>query len=199
MDFRKTETYSCLARSFAGESQAGMRYQLIAKQATAMGLKILADTVKDIAKNETYHAKAFYDKLTSHVKDEEKIKLDADYPFWFGTLEENLRHAANGEKEEHEFIYQDFASIAKAEGFDDISELYLKIAEIEKNHEIVFTYLANAVKEEKLYASDHPLVWECSECGYKHTANEAWKICPVCGRTQGEVYLHLPFGGDKHE
>lgn len=197
MDFCKTETYQCLARSFAGESQAGMRYQLIAKQANAMGFKILADAIKDIAKNETYHAKAFYDKLTAHIDGEKKIRLNSDYPFWFGTLEENLRHAADGEKEEHEFIYRDFGSIAKAEGFSDIASLYFRIAEIEKNHEIVFTYLANAVKEGKLYKHDHPSVWICSECGYMHTAEEAWKVCPVCGRPQGEVYLHLPFQGEE--
>ena len=33
MQFDKTETCLNLARSFAGESQAGMRYQLVAKAA----------------------------------------------------------------------------------------------------------------------------------------------------------------------
>ena len=38
MEFTKTQTFLNLARSFAGESQAGMRYQLIAKQAKGQGL-----------------------------------------------------------------------------------------------------------------------------------------------------------------
>ena len=42
MQFEKTQTFKNLARSFAGESQAGMRYQLIAKQAMQEGYKSLA-------------------------------------------------------------------------------------------------------------------------------------------------------------
>ena len=53
MQFEKTQTFKNLARSFAGESQAGMRYQLIAKQAMQEGYKTLADEIRTIAKNET--------------------------------------------------------------------------------------------------------------------------------------------------
>ena len=56
MQFEKSKTCVNLARSFAGESQAGMRYQLIAKLATAEEYPVLADIVRTIAKNETYHA-----------------------------------------------------------------------------------------------------------------------------------------------
>ena len=53
MEFTKTQTFLNLARSFAGESQAGMRYQLIAKQAKGQGLEVLANTIRTIAKNES--------------------------------------------------------------------------------------------------------------------------------------------------
>ena len=53
MQFHQTKTFTNLARSFAGESQAGMRYQLIAKLATAEEYPVLADIVRTIAKNET--------------------------------------------------------------------------------------------------------------------------------------------------
>ena len=36
MQFDETKTYKNLARSFAGESQAGMRYQLIARAAISV-------------------------------------------------------------------------------------------------------------------------------------------------------------------
>ena len=61
MEFQNSQTITNLARSFAGESQAGMRYQLIAKLATAQGYAVLADNIRTIAKNETYHAKTFFD------------------------------------------------------------------------------------------------------------------------------------------
>ena len=63
MQFDQTKTYTNLARSFAGESQAGMRYQLIARQATAQGYIALANTVKVLAKNETVHARRFFEEL----------------------------------------------------------------------------------------------------------------------------------------
>ena len=68
MQFDQTKTYRNLARSFAGESQAGMRYQLIARQATQQGYITLADTVKTIAKNETVHARRFFEELNKRAK-----------------------------------------------------------------------------------------------------------------------------------
>ena len=90
MQFRDTKTFKNLARSFAGESQAGMRYQFIAKLATAEEYPVLADTIRSIAKNETYHAKTFFDTLVLKAGSQENIDLNAGYPFHFGTLVENL-------------------------------------------------------------------------------------------------------------
>lgn len=47
MQFENTETFKNLARSFAGECQAGMRYQMIAKLAMKEDMKTLADAVRD--------------------------------------------------------------------------------------------------------------------------------------------------------
>ena len=46
MQFEKTETFKNLARSFAGESQAGMRYQMTAKLAGQQNLKTLSDAIR---------------------------------------------------------------------------------------------------------------------------------------------------------
>ena len=67
MQFEKTETFSNLARSFAGECQAGMRYQMIAKLAMQEKLKTLADAVRTIAKNETVHATQFFNKILQYA------------------------------------------------------------------------------------------------------------------------------------
>ena len=40
MEFDKTQTFRNLARSFAGESQAGLRYQFISKLALKQGYKV---------------------------------------------------------------------------------------------------------------------------------------------------------------
>ena len=114
MHFQQTKTFVNLARSFAGESQAGMRYQLIAKQATAEEYPVLADIVRTIAKNETNHAKSFFDMLIQKAGSCDNIPLDAGYPFRFGTLEQNFGFAAEDERAEHAEVYPAFAADARA-------------------------------------------------------------------------------------
>ncbi len=193
--FENTETFKNLARSFAGECQAGMRYQMIAKLAMQEKLKTLADAVRTIAKNETVHATQFFNKIVEKTGNKDSVAFDADYPFHLGTLVEGLRFAANDEHNETEEIYPAFAVTAEKEGFADIAALWKRVAEVEAQHKIVFEYLHEAVKSGTLYKSKSPILWICSECGYMHVATEAWKVCPLCKAEQGYVDLHLPFEG----
>ncbi|MBR2375408.1 MAG: rubrerythrin family protein [Clostridia bacterium] len=195
MQFENTETFKNLARSFAGECQAGMRYQMIVKLAMQEGKKTLADAIRTIAKNETLHATQFFNKIIEKTGSRENISFDAGYPFHAGTLVEGLKFASNDEKNEAEDIYPGFALTAKKEGFEDIAALYRLVAEVEGQHKIIFQYLYDGVRNGTLYKSESPILWICSECGYMHVATEAWKICPLCKAEQGYVELHLPFEG----
>ena len=193
MDFTKTQTFHNLARGFAGECQAGMRYQLTVKEAMTQGYKVLADTIRTIAKNETYHAKVFFEALLAQAGSQDDIRIDASFPFHAGTLEENLRFAAIDEQDEAENLYPSFAKIAEEEGFGQLALKFRQVAKVEDNHRIIFEYLYEAFKDGSLYKAERPMLWICSECGYMHTTKEAWNICPLCGASQGEVELHLPF------
>ncbi len=193
MQFEKTETFRNLAGSFAGECQAGMRYQMIAKLAKKEKLMTLSDEIRTVAKNETYHATQFFNKIIEKTGSKENVTLNDGYPFHMGTLEESLKFAAMDERNEAEEIYPAFAVTAEKEGFEDIARLYKLVAEVEAQHKIIFEYLANAVRTGTLYKSESPLLWTCSECGHTHVATEAWKICPLCKAEQGYVNLHLPF------
>ena len=153
MDFTQTQTYFNLARSFAGECQAGMRYQLIARDATAAGLMALADTLRTIAKNETNHARVFFELLIKHAGSRDNIRVDAGYPFHTGTIAESLNFAAEDEKSEHENIYPSFARTAREEGFEDVAFKFEEVAKVEENHEIVFRYLHESVKNGTLYSA----------------------------------------------
>ena len=195
MQFENTETFKNLARSFAGECQAGMRYQMIAKLAMKENLKTLADAVKTIAKNETLHATQFFNKMLEKTGSKDNVCFDAGYPFHAGTLVEGLKFASLDEQSESNDIYPSFAQTAQKEGFEDIAALYKMVAEVEERHKIVFQYLCESVKNGTLYKSESPILWICSECGYMHVATEAWKICPLCKAGQGYVELHLPFEG----
>lgn len=195
MKFENTETFKNLARSFAGECQAGMRYQMIAKLAMQEKLKTLADAVRTIAKNETVHATQFFNKMIEKTGSRDSVEFEADYPFHAGTLAEGLKFAAMDEQNETEEIYPSFALTAEKEGFEDLAALWRMVADVEEHHKIIFQYLCDSVKNGTLYKSEHPMLWICSECGFMHVGTEAWKICPLCKAEQGYVDLHLPFEG----
>ena len=165
MQFENTETFKNLARSFAGECQAGMRYQMVAKLAMKEKMKTLADAVRTIAKNETLHATQFFNKIIEKTGSRENIDFEAGYPFHAGTLAEGLKFSAMDEKNETEEIYPAFAVTAEKEGFEDIAALYRMIAEVEGQHKIVFQYLYDGVINGTLSKSEKPILWICSECG----------------------------------
>lgn len=198
MQFNESQTYLNLARAFAGESQAGMRYQLIARAATKQGYNELANVIKTIAKNETVHARRFFEELTKRGGDcIDNIELDAGYPFHTGDIAKALALAAQDEREEHERIYLTFSRQAKDEGFDDVAALFNMIANVEKRHEQVFLYLAESFENGTLYKNKSPILYICGDCGYMQTAEEAWDVCPLCKASQGEVILHIPFEKEK--
>jgi len=188
-----TKTYHNLARSFAGESQAGMRYQLIARAATQQGYYTLADTVKVLAKNETVHARRFFEELTKRGQKLDNIVIDAGYPYHTGDLCEMLRLAAEDERNEHERIYPAFAEIAAKEGFADIAGLFKLTANVEKHHQQIFDYLHEAMESGNLYKNESPILYVCKECGHMHTSKEAWTVCPLCKSSQGFVALNVPY------
>lgn len=197
MQFDETKTYRNLARSFAGESQAGMRYQLIARAATKQGYVTLADTVRVLAKNETNHARRFFEELNKRGQKLDNIDLDAGYPFHSGDLGESLALAADDEHQEHAVIYPAFAKDAADEGFKDIANLFRLVAQVEVRHEMIFKYLHEAFTKGVLYSNETPILYICSECGYMHTATKAWDVCPLCNASQGDVELHIPFQKEK--
>ena len=104
MEFAKTETYKNLARSFAGECQAGMRYQMIAKLAMQEKLKTLSDAIRTIAKNETLHATQFFKQMIQKAGSCDNVEFDAGYPFHTGTLVEALKFAAMDEESKKAFM-----------------------------------------------------------------------------------------------
>ena len=173
-----------------------MRYQLTAKAAMKQGYEVLADTIRTIAKNETNHAKVFFEALLQNAGSCDDVHIDAHYPFHAGTLEDNLRFAAMDEESEAEELYPSFARIAREEGFGQIALKFEQIAKVESHHRVIFNYLYEAFKDGSLYSAGRPMLWICSECGYMHTSKDAWNICPLCGASQGEVEIHLPYAKD---
>ena len=171
-----TLTEQNLLKSFAGESQARMRYDYFAKQAKKEGLEQIAAIFEETALNEKEHAKRFFKFLEGGI-----VEITAAYPAGvIGTTMENLKAAAEGENEEWTELYPMFADIAEKEGFKTIAAAYRMIAEVEKAHEARYIKLYNNLENGLVFEREGVIVWKCRNCGYLHEGKKAPKTCPAC-------------------
>jgi len=193
MELIKSKTFENLAKSYAGECQARVRYEFIEYGARKQGYKALAEIVDKVVYNEFNHARMFYTFIQEASNTEIKnIDICAGYPFkekW--DLLENLRLAAEDEKHEAELIYPEFARVAESEGFTEIARLYNNIIQVETCHKLLFTQLYNQMKDGTMYSRSEPIKWTCADCGYEATSTDAWEVCPLCKAKKGSVMLHL--------
>ena len=174
-----TKTEQNLLKSFAGESQAKMRYDLFAEKAEEEGYEQIASLFRETGINEKEHANVFF----SFLDRGEGLEITAAYPAGFvGTTEENLKASAMGENEEHTELYPEFAKIAEEEGFKKVATAYRLISKVEEEHEKRYLKLLENVQNEKVFKKGEVARWKCRACGYVHEGEEALKKCPVCSK-----------------
>lgn len=188
---RGTKTLENLMKSFAGEAQARLRYTYFASVAGKEGYKQIQNIFMETAENEKEHAKVFMKLALSYLDGENPAPVDinATYPFAYGDTIANLKSAASGEHEESEVDYPAFAKTAKEEGFDDIAERFLLIAQVEKHHEERFLKLLDNIEKGKVFKKDEKVLWKCLNCGYVHEGDSAPDVCPACEHAQGYFQL----------
>ena len=191
MQLKNSETVKNLAKSFALEAVAGLKYQFLAEIFNQQGYYAVSEEIKNIAKNETKHAKVFYDHIVNGGG-KENVEFSLTSSFFENTVEELLKLSIKTENEEAFVLYPQFASVAEKEGFSEIAKSFLLIAEVEKEHKDRFVFLSEKYSEESLFKAPKPTFFVCSECGHKETLTSAWEVCPLCGATQGYVDLLLP-------
>lgn len=171
-----TRTEKNLGVSFAGESQARMRYTYFASTAKKEGYEQIASIFTETADQEKEHAKRMFKWLEGG-----KVEITASYPSGvIGTTLENLKAAAEGENEEWTSDYPRFADIADEEGFPEIAKMYREIAVAEMGHEERYLALAENIESGKVFKKDEPVVWQCRNCGYIYEGTEAPEKCPAC-------------------
>ena len=181
MKLENSETLQNLINAFAGESQARNRYTFYAKTAKKEGYEQISEVFLDTAENEREHAKLFYEQ----IPDAEHWRVTGEYPFFLGNTLENLISAAKGEREEWETLYRHGADVAKLEGFDEISDLFSGILEIEKHHSHRFEILADQLQAKTLFSKEEQTQWICRKCGHIQISKCAPNKCPVCEHPQG--------------
>jgi len=186
MGFKESTTAANLLKSFAGESQARMRYNYAAKTAKKEGFEQIANIFEETAENEKEHAKLFLKHLLKNGMEGEMINIMASYPAAWSqesTLK-NLLYAATGEHEEWTDLYPMFADIAEEEGYKEIAVSWRMVAKVEKEHEKRFRKLYDNVKDLKVFTKDNKVFWKCINCGYIHEGTDAPKTCPCCVHPQ---------------
>ncbi len=180
-----TQTEKNLMHSFAGESQARMRYTYFASAAKKEGFEQIAAIFEETANQEKEHAKRMFKYLEGGM-----VEITAKFPAGvIGTTLDNLQAAAAGENEEWTKDYPHFATIAQQEGFDDIARMYRAISIAEKAHEERFRALADNIENVKVFARETETTWQCRNCGYVHVGKNAPNECPACKHPQAHFEI----------
>ena len=171
-----TRTEKNLLTSFAGESQARMRYTYFASVAKKEGYEQIAAIFSETADQEKEHAKRMFKWLEGGA-----VEITASYPAGvIGRTVDNLQAAAAGEHEEWSEDYPHFADVADEEGFPEIAAMYRAIAVAEKGHEERYRAFVKNIETARVFAKEGETVWQCRNCGYIHVGKEAPEVCPAC-------------------
>ena len=171
-----TKTEKNLLTSFAGESQARMRYTYFASVAKKEGYEQIAAIFQETADQEKEHAKRMFKWLEGGM-----VEITASYPAGvIATTAENLKAAAAGENEEWTADYPHFADVADAEGFPAIAIMYRNIAVAEKGHEERYLALLKNLEDGTVFKKAEAVTWQCRNCGFVYTGTAAPEMCPAC-------------------
>ena len=165
MELKGSRTEQNLMTAFAGESQARNKYSYYASKAKKDGYEGIAAIFEETANNEKEHAKLWFKQLHNGEVPE--------------TLT-NLKDAASGENYEWTEMYEEFARVAKEEGFKEIALLFKQVGEIEKHHEERYMKLIDNIENNLVFEKGEEKIWICRNCGYVYKSKKALKVCPVC-------------------
>jgi rubrerythrin len=185
MSIKGTKTEQNLMKAFAGESQARNRYTFFASKARKDGFEQIAAFFEETAAQEKEHAKIFFKFLEGGM-----LEITASFPAGvIGNTADNLLASAEGEHEEWDLLYPEFARIAEEEGFEKIATAFKLIATVEKSHEERYRKLLENIKNDEVFLRSGKMMWVCRNCGYIHYGEKSLDKCPCCDHPQ--AYFEL--------
>ncbi len=130
----------------------------------------------ETAEQEKEHAKRFFKFLEGGM-----VEITASYPAGIiGTTPQNLLAAAEGEHEEWDILYKEFADVAQEEGFPQIATAFRMIARVEAEHEARYRKLLANILNGSIFQKEEEIEWQCRNCGYVHKGKSAPVNCPAC-------------------
>lgn len=188
MDFEHSLTRKNLAKTYISECQDSARYALMSQRATQGCEFFLAKQINLLSKRELAHATLIYNILLENgVANMENIELTASYPFETIDVKSGLFNSYQSEKYQANNIYPDFESIAKDEGFVEISNTFKLLSQTEnKNFELLFYLSENYGRYHK-----NSKVLSCFNCGFAKQTKTVWKSCPLCKKESGFIEFDI--------
>ena len=159
-----SRTEKNLMAAFSGESMAHAKYSYYASKAKKDGYVQISELFEETAANEKEHAKIWFKLLHDGI----------------GPTTSNLKDAADGENYEWTDMYAGFAKEARAEGFEQIANLFEGVAAIEKEHEERYRKLLANIEGGLVFSRDEEMIWQCSNCGHIVIGKKAPELCPIC-------------------
>jgi len=186
-----TQTEKNLLTSFAGESQARNRYTYAASIARDEGYMQISAVFTETADQEKEHAKRFFTMLKDCGAAPD-LEITWKFPTGtLGTTEENLRHAAAGEKFEFSTMYPGYAEVAEREGFPKVAALWRNVAKAETWHHERYVTLAENVAKGRVFTREKKIKWRCANCGYIHEGTSPPDKCPACDHPKAFFMVHV--------
>ena len=175
MDFQQSQTFRNLQTAYDWEVNVSTTYSIYGDTAREEGYIQIGDIFDRIQRNEKEHARIWLRQINN------------------GTLPntaENLQRCAQLELYSGNELYRDFARVATEEGYDDLAALFNGVANIELNHNSIFTRFLNDVQTNLLFCKEEPTtLWVCMQCGNILSGVCAPDVCPVCLFPQGYYRL----------
>ncbi len=174
MDFLQSRTYKNLGIAYEDEANACTRDLIFA----------------DIARQEGYIEIGYIFDITSRYnKEHARIWLRQLNQGTLPNTSEALLQARDDEFNLANDKYQEFARIAREEGFMDIAALFAGIANINYYSGTRFSRLNENVIKNEVFCKPAETLWICMQCGNIMYGECAPLVCPVCGFPQGYYRL----------
>lgn len=134
-----SKTHENLKHAFALDSQANRRYLYFARAADIEGYPEIGGLFRDTSEAETGHALGHMDFL--------KSVGDPATDVAFGTTQQNLQSAVEGETHEYTQMYPAMARTAREEGLPEIAEWFETLAKAERSHAARFSKALETLRE----------------------------------------------------
>ena len=179
-NLKGTKTEQNLKEAYTFESLARNMYTYHASQAKKEGLFALRGLLEQASDLECVHAKIWYKLLHNGVPQ----------------TEENLLSAIAEEKKVCDEMYRKYAEEAKEEGFPEIADTFLKVAEADRVQQLRWEKILQKLREGRTVATkpfEAGQRWICINCGYVYQGETVPAMCPMCDHPTRMGFCFSPF------